>query len=276
MPNAYTMHSEHTITRWQGEANRAAQDCVALEAPLQIVVNGRSLAVTMRTPGDDFALAAGFLYAESVIANGRDIAAMEYRGQPEDSDWGNVVHVTLRPDMQAVGNKARLQRNFVASSACGLCGKATLKAIKCLAPPVPNDEVAVSSAVICQLSEQLRHAQQTFERTGGLHAAGLFDLNGNLLSVCEDVGRHNAVDKLIGAEVSAGRIPLNQNILLVSGRTSFEILQKAAIARFPIVCAVSAPSSLAVQLAEDLNITLIGFLRGDTFNVYAAGSRIRA
>lgn len=270
------MHSEHIITRWQGEANRAAQDCVALEAPLQIVVNGRSLAVTMRTPGDDFALTAGFLYAESVIANGRDIAAMEYRGQPEDSDWGNVVHVTLRPDIQAVGNKARLQRNFVASSACGLCGKATLKAIKCLAPPVPNDEVAVSSAVICQLSEQLRHAQQTFERTGGLHAAGLFDLNGNLLSVCEDVGRHNAVDKLIGVEVSAGRIPLNQNILLVSGRTSFEILQKAAMARFPIVCAVSAPSSLAVQLAEDLNITLIGFLRGDTFNVYAAGNRIRA
>lgn len=270
------MHSEVEITRCQGGTSQDRRDCVALEAPFEIVVNGESLAVTMRTPGNDFELAAGFLFAESVIASRWDIAAMGYWGRPEDADWGNILHVTLRPGVQADSAKARLQRNFVATSACGVCGKASLEAIRCLAVPLPNDEVVVPASTICRLSDQLRNAQRAFNRTGGLHAAGLFDLDGNLLSIREDIGRHNALDKLIGAELSAGRTPLDKRILLVSGRTSFEILQKAAMARIPVVCAVSAPSSLAVQLANDLNITLIGFLRGDTFNVYAGGSRIQA
>ena len=270
------MHSEVEITRWQGGTGRVMRDCVALEAPLEIVVNGESLAVTMRTPGDDFALAAGFLYAESIIQSRWDVAAMGYWGRPEDADWGHVLHVALKPGLETAAQAARLQRNFLASSACGVCGKASLDAAKCLAPPLPNDAVTVAASAICALSEQLRNRQQTFERTGGLHAAGLFDLNGRLLSSREDVGRHNALDKLIGAEVSAGKMPLDKHILLVSGRASFEIMQKAAMARIPVVCAVSAPSSLAVQLANELNITLIGFLRGDTFNVYAAGARVRA
>lgn len=269
------MHSEVEITRWQSGTNCELQDCVALEAPLEIFVNGESLAVTMRTPGHDFELAAGFLYAESVIASRWDIATMGYWGRAEDPDWGNVLHVALRPGVQAEDKQARLQRNFLATSACGVCGKASLDAIQCLAAPLPDDAVVVSASTICRLSEQLRHAQKTFDRTGGLHAAGLFDLNGDLLAIREDVGQHNALDKLIGAEVNAGKLPLSERILLVSGRASFEILQKAAMARIPIICAVSAPSSLAVQLANDLNITLIGFLRGDTFNVYAAGKRLR-
>ncbi len=246
-----------------------------MEQPLEILLNGESFAVTMRTPGDDFALTAGFLYAESVIGSSWDIGAMGYWGQPGDPAWQNVLNVTLRPGLLTDMARARLSRNVVTSSACGVCGKASLDAAQCLAAPLIDDGFTTSPFIISSLNDQLRARQQTFDRTGGLHAAGLYDAQGKLLSAREDVGRHNALDKLIGGEVLSNRVPLDRHLLLVSGRASFEILQKAAVARIPVVCAVSAPSSLAVQLARDLNITLIGFLRGDTFNVYSAARRIR-
>jgi FdhD protein len=269
------MQTETKITRFEGDQSRTLADCVALEAPLEILLNGESLAVTMRTPGDDFALAAGFLYAESVIASRWDIATMGYLGQPGHPDWQNLLHVALSPELQVKGDVARLQRNFLATSACGVCGKASLQAAQCLAFPLPETDFVVTPAVLRALNAQLRAAQRAFDRTGGLHAAGLFDRAGTLLSIREDVGRHNALDKLVGNEVMNGRMPLDKNLLLVSGRASFEIMQKAAMARIPIVCAVSAPSSLAVSLAAELNITLIGFLRSDTFNVYSAPHRIQ-
>ena len=270
------MQSEVLTTRYNGDQSCDKQDCVALEQPLEILINGESFAVTMRTPGDDFALTAGFLYAESIISSSWDIGAMGYWGQPGDPAWQNVLNVTLRPGLLTDPARARLARNVVTSSACGVCGKASLDAAQCLAAPLTDDDLSVTPAIIRALSEQLRARQQTFDRTGGLHAAGLYDAAGGLLSVREDVGRHNALDKLIGNEVQYNRVPLDRHLLLVSGRASFEILQKAAMARIPVVCAVSAPSSLAVQLARDLNITLIGFLRGDTFNVYSAPRRVRS
>ena len=182
------MQTQTTITRFEGDRSRTVEDCVALEAPLEILLNGESLAVTMRTPGDDFALAAGFLYAENVIAGRWDIATMGYWGQPGDPDWQNMLHVALSPGLQAKGDAARLQRNFLATSACGVCGKATLQAAQCLAAPLPDTDFAVSPAVIRSLDAQLRAAQQAFDRTGGLHAAGLYDRSGTLLSVREDVG----------------------------------------------------------------------------------------
>ena len=269
------MQTEVGVLRWQGDAAHSAQDCVAIEQPLEIMVNCSSLAVTMRTSGDDMALAAGFLYAESVVRDAQDIAAMRFVGAADDPNRQNVLQVKLKPSAGFRPDAARLQRNFVATSSCGMCGKASLVATQCPAPPIEDMAFAVSPAVIRGLNAQMRDAQRVFDRTGGLHAAGLFDAGGKLLSLREDVGRHNALDKLVGAEFLAGRLPLRQHILLVSGRASFELLQKAAMARIAIVCAVSAPSSLAVQLACDLNITLIGFLRGDTMNVYAGAQRIR-
>jgi FdhD protein len=268
------MQVETPIVRWDDGVASERLDCVAMEAPLEIGVNGESLAVTMRTPGDDFALTMGFLYAESIIRNGWDVATMGYYGTPGDPDWQNIVHVTLRAAEAQERMRTRLQRNFLASSSCGVCGKASLEAANCAADPIPETGFRVSANIFPQLNARLRAAQQTFDRTGGLHAAGLFNGEGELLSLCEDVGRHNAVDKLVGREVQGGRLPLTDRILMVSGRTSFEILQKAAMARFPVVCAVSAPSSLAVELARRLNITLIGFLRGSTMNVYAGNERI--
>jgi FdhD protein len=263
------------IVRWEGLEARECTDCVAREEPLEIVLEGESLAVTMRTPGDDFALAAGFLYAEGIVASRREIGTMGYLGRPGDPAWQNLLHVALRaagPERSAP--RPQLQRNFLATSACGVCGKASLEAARCTAAPLPDMEFRVPVATFSRLNAQMRAAQKGFERTGGLHAAGLFDITGTLRALREDVGRHNAVDKLIGAEFMAGRTPLSERLLFVSGRASFEILQKAAVARIPIVCAVSAPSSLAVQLARDLNITLIGFLRGDTMNVYSGSERL--
>jgi len=263
------------VVRWAGLQAREEADCVAREEPLEIVLDGESLAVTMRTPGDDFALTSGFLYAEGIIASRREIATMGYVGRPGDPAWQNVLHVALcaaEPERLAV--RPRLQRNFLATSACGVCGKASLEAARCTAAPLTDTGFRAPVTIFSRLNAQLRAAQKAFDRTGGLHAAGLFDWEGQLLSLREDVGRHNAVDKVIGAEVMAGRMPLTERILFVSGRASFEILQKAAVARLPIVCAVSAPSSLAVRLARDLNITLIGFLRGDTMNVYAGNERL--
>jgi|SRR5579871_1028010 len=268
------MDTEIDMIRWEGDAARAGRDVVALEEPLEILLNGESLAVTMRTPGNDFALATGFLFAESLIQSAADIQTIDYCGVPGDPNERNLLNVTLQAGDLPAFERARLERNFLATSSCGVCGKANLSAAKCLAPPLPENDFCVRAAVFRELSGQMRAAQSTFDRTGGLHAAGLFTGEGKLLSLREDVGRHNAVDKLIGTEIQAGRVPLNERILMVSGRTSFEIVQKAAMARIPVVCAVSAPSSLAVQLARDLHMTLIGFLRGNTMNVYTRPERI--
>ena len=265
------MHQDILVIRWEEDIAREGQDAVAIEEPLEILINGERLAVTMRTPGDDFDLVAGFLFVEGIIQSAGEILAM----QPGPGQGGeNRMYVRLKGDWRQESQAQRWERNFVGTSSCGICGKTSLEAVSCVAPPLPVAEWQVPAGIIYGLNDQMRAAQRVFARTGGLHAAGLFNLEGKLLSLKEDVGRHNALDKLIGAEARAGRVPLSERILMVSGRASYEILQKAAAARIPIVCAVSAPSSLAVQLARDLNMTLIGFLRGNTMNVYATPERL--
>jgi FdhD protein len=236
----------------------------------------KTVAITMRTPGADFELAAGFLYGEGVIHRREDVQGIDYCDDPdlEDDKRYNVVTVALReglaPELLA------LERHFFTTSACGVCGKASLEALRVRGCPAAPPGPEVDPEVVLRLPEQLRGEQGVFERTGGLHAAALFDPEGRLLMVREDVGRHNAVDKLIGAAFLEERLPLDRHVVLVSGRSSFEILQKCLMARVPILCAVSAPSSLAVALAREFGMTLVGFLRGERFNVYAGHERIRA
>src|SRR5215510_8661347 len=245
------------------------RDWLASEEPLEIRVQGPgqklvSIAVTMRTPGHDHELAAGFLYTEGLIRSDDEIVAIEADELRRDGRPCNVVSVQLSHSF----DQARLKRNFYATSSCGICGKASLEQIAVHCSPVAPGLVLTRSVLIT-LPTTLRTAQQVFEQTGGLHASGLFDLTGRLVSLREDVGRHNAVDKLVGQMVLAGETALSERVLLVSGRTSFEIMQKAAMARVPIVCAVSAPSSLAVEVAKRFRMTLVGFLRDQSFNVYS-------
>jgi FdhD protein len=253
---------------------RERLDWLASEEPLEIRASGPgqkpvSVAVTMRTPGHDPELAVGFLCTEGLIRERSDVVSAAACAPKKEAGACNVVLVQLARPF----DEASLKRNFFATSSCGVCGKATLEqvAVRCL--PVARGPL-VARSVIVGLPDTLRAAQAVFERTGGLHAAGLFDAEGRLIALREDVGRHNAVDKLVGRMFLDGLLPLSGQILLVSGRTSFEILQKAAVAGVPIVCAVSAPSSLAVSMAERLGITLVGFLRGPQFNVYAHPERI--
>jgi len=259
------------------EGPRARTDWVVVEEPLEIRAGGPgqaavSVAVTMRTPGRDFELAVGFLRTEGLIDAEDRVVAPAEPASPSGLRVGrscNIVHVLLARPFDG----SALKRNFFATSSCGLCGKATLEqvAVRCGAvAPGP----VVGRSTLIGLPDALRGAQEAFDRTGGLHAAGLFDAEGTLLAVREDVGRHNAVDKLVGRAFLDGELPLSGRVLLVSGRTSFEILQKAAVAGVPIVAAVSAPSSLAVSVADRLGITLVGFLRGPSFNVYTHPERI--
>jgi FdhD protein len=250
-------------------------DRLATEEPMEIRAGGPgqepvSVAVTMRTPGNDFELAAGFLYTEGLIGSREEVVSVVYCDLPPDQQQYNVVTVHLnRPfDSETV------KRNFYATSSCGVCGKASLEQVQlsCLSV-APGPEVAAS--VVADLPDHLRETQRIFEQTGGLHASGLFDPEGKLLSVREDVGRHNAVDKLVGEAVLGGHLPLSDRILMVSGRVSFEIVQKAGMAGIPLICAVSAPSSLAVESARELGITLAGFVRGRGFNVYTHPERIQ-
>jgi FdhD protein len=259
-----------------------ADDVLAAEEPLEIRLlwehAGRtvrkSISITMRTPGDDFELAAGFLHGEGIIAGREDVVDVSYCMEEEDEPQNlNIVTVTLRPGLTF--DASRLERHFYTTSSCGVCGKAALDALDlqgCAAlPPGPS----VDAAVIRELPDTLRQSQSVFQSTGGLHASGLFDRAGRLLALHEDVGRHNALDKLIGEQLLRGRGPLADCLLLLSGRASFELLQKALVARIPVVAAVGAPSSLAVQLAESFNVTLLGFVRPDGFNIYAGAERIR-
>jgi FdhD protein len=257
---------------------RERSDRLATEEPLEVrlLAGGarRVATVTMRTPGSDFELAVGFLHGEGVVARREDVASVTYCVDPAvDRDQRfNIVNVELaghlRPDL------APMERHFLTTSACGVCGKASLEALQVRSRPLPPGVLRVSAAMLTALPGRLRAAQGLFEKTGGLHAAALFDAAGELQAVREDVGRHNAVDKLIGWALLDGRLPLAESLVLVSGRASFEIMQKCLVAGVPLVCAVSAPSSLAVSLAAEFGMTLVGFLRQERFNVYAGPGRI--
>jgi FdhD protein len=263
------------LVSYQGGARTERGDTVVTEEPMEIRVQGPgqdpvSVAVTMRTPGGDFELAAGFLFTEGLIRPG-DVRRVAYCDNlPGEDQHYNVVSVTLGRVFDASG----LSRNFFATSSCGICGKAALDDVEVRCEVVPaGPEVPV--AVLLDLPDRLREGQRVFERTGGLHAAGLFTPDGQLLTLREDVGRHNAVDKVIGERLLDGGVPLADRILQVSGRLSFEIVQKAAVAGIPIVSAVSAPSSLAIDAAERLGMTLVGFVRDGRANVYAHPERVR-
>ncbi|MBR8742479.1 formate dehydrogenase accessory sulfurtransferase FdhD [Nocardiopsis sp. MG754419] len=250
-------------------------DTLVAEEPLEVRIDGAPLTVTMRTPGHDFDLAAGFLVGEGVLRHADDLTAIRYcAGATEDgSNTFNVLDVTLAPHVPAPDTS--LERNFYTTSSCGLCGKASLDAVRTQATwSVAEDDSRIALSTLTTLPDRLREAQRVFDRTGGLHAAGLFTAEGELLVAREDVGRHNAVDKVVGWALREGRTPLRGSVLMVSGRASFELVQKAWMAGIPTLAAVSAPSSLAVDLAAEAGMTLVGFLRGASMNVYAGRERV--
>ncbi|MFF8860526.1 formate dehydrogenase accessory sulfurtransferase FdhD [Streptomyces sp. NPDC015139] len=264
------------VLRIRDGAVSTRPDTLVAEEPLEIRLDGRPLAVTMRTPGDDFALAAGFLVSEGVLASASDLQNIVYcAGATADgSNTYNVVDVKTAPGVALP--EFTLERNVYTSSSCGLCGKASLDAVRTTTrwPIADTPPLRVTPELLTGLPERLRAAQRVFDRTGGLHAAALFTEDGELLDIKEDVGRHNAVDKLVGRALQNGDLPLSRTLLLVSGRASFELAQKAVMAGVPVLAAVSAPSSLAVDLAAETGLTLVGFLRGSSMNVYAGEDRI--
>jgi len=260
------------IVRFGSGAPERREDRVSVEEPLEIRVGGEPLAVTMRTPGDDFDLAAGWLVAEGIVSRPEQIARIEHcRDVRSPEEEGNVVVVRTTEPAGAALDRAR--RLLLTSSSCGLCGKGSIESIHGRFPPVLSP-ARTDAAVLRRLPDALRGAQANFAETGGLHAAGVFSLSGELLACREDIGRHNAVDKVIGFLFRQGRLPLSETILAISGRASFEIVQKALAASMPIVAAVSAPSSLAIDLARDAGIALVGFLREGGFNLYSGEERL--
>jgi FdhD protein len=257
------------VTEWKDGTVHSQQDSIAAEEPLEIRVDGTPLSVTMRTPGNDLELAAGFLLTEGIIES-RNQLAMDCAGVPDSAAKSNIVELQLNNTQFTV---EKLQRNFFAASSCGICGKASIEAIRHRGLRAPDSDFRVPPEVLCRLPEALRADQPVFDRTGGLHAAALFDVQGNLIALREDIGRHNAVDKLVGWALLEDRLPLSNFIMLVSGRGGFEIVQKALAAGIPVLASVSAPSSLAVKLARELGLTLVGFLRGQRFVVYSGNFR---
>jgi FdhD protein len=250
-------------------------DALAVEEPLELRIDGRTLAVTMRTPGSDMELAAGFLLSEGVIKQAEDISAMRYcAGTGADGmQTYNLLDIVLADGVAPPDPS--VERNFITNSACGLCGAAGIEAVRRRSSyEVASDPLEVTPELISNLPATLRVAQAAFERTGGVHAAGLFDSDGNLLCAREDVGRHNAVDKVLGWALQAGEIPARGRLLMVSSRASFELVQKAFMAGVPLLAAVSAPSSLAAEFAAEVGMTLLGFVRGETMNIYAGDSRV--
>ena len=254
----------------------ARPETLAVEEPLEIRVNGKALTVTMRTPGSDVELAQGFLLTEGLVSQREDIAAVQYCNGtgPDGLNTYNVLDVTLAagvplPDVD-------MTRNFYTTSSCGVCGKSSLDAVRLSSKHAPGDDpLVVDSDMLSALPDELRRRQKVFAATGGLHGAALFDASGTALVVREDIGRHNAVDKVIGWALESGRVPLTGTVLLVSGRASFELTQKAVMSGIPLLAAVSAPSSLAVDLAAQSGLTLVAFLRGDSMNVYTRPDRVR-
>ena len=273
--------STKLITRWEATEPTQIEDELVVEEPLEIRVGQQSLIVVMRTPGHDFELAAGFLYTESLITSGDDIEIIAYCDEePSEtqasglSSLQNIVNVRLARELD-LDAESGWQRNFHANASCGLCGKMTIESVRQQVPPL-DSRFHVNQEVFYKLNDRLRKAQSVFERTGGLHAAGLFDEKGELLIIREDIGRHNAVDKVIGHALLSDLVPLEQYILMVSGRASFEIVQKALFARIPVIVAVSAASTLAVDLAKEGNLTLIGFMRGQSMAVYSCPERVHS
>ncbi|MHB8146161.1 MAG: formate dehydrogenase accessory sulfurtransferase FdhD [Vulcanimicrobiaceae bacterium] len=266
-----------TVTAFAGSEQRAKHDDVVTEEPLELrlVTQSRTqtLAVTMRTPGHDFELAAGFVTNEGIVPPGEHIERIGYCIDPavDAEQRYNIVNVHVRT---VYGDLARFERHFTMNSSCGVCGRANLEALREMGVEPVRSDIRIPIALLYSLPEKMRATQRVFSDTGGLHAAALFDESGTILVAREDIGRHNAVDKTIGWARIERRLPLSNAMLLVSGRTSYEILQKAAVAGIPVVCAVSAPSSLAVDLARSFNITLVGFLREERANIYSAPERI--
>ena len=270
------------VKRISDSGSTIQSDSLAIEEPLEIRLGymrdsnqlHRNLSITMRTPGQDTELATGFLFTEGVISSKNQIETIEYPYQAEgEVKTDNTILINLKENV--VFDFKRIERHFYTTSSCGVCGKASLEALNLRECPVlPRGTPVISAETIHRLPEILRERQTVFSSTGGLHAAALFDDQGNLLDLQEDVGRHNAVDKLIGAQILKGNLPLHDNLMLVSGRTSFEILQKALAASIPIVAAVGAPSSLAVELANTFKMTLLGFVRNERFNIYSEAQRI--
>ncbi len=265
-----------SVCRIDGSDSAIRPDVLAVEEPLEIrlgcFIDGkrshRGVSITMRTPGHDDELAVGFLFTEGIITAREQVTGVRACGS------GNVVRVDLRPEVAV--DLTRLERHFYTASSCGVCGKASLQAVRVCSPHRPAEgQPVVEATVIHRLPDILRAEQAVFDRTGGLHASALFDIHGDLLCLREDVGRHNALDKLIGVSFLSGRTPLSESVLLVSGRASFELVQKAAVAGIPILAAVGAPSSLAVDLARECGLTVLGFVRADRFNIYTGADRIR-
>lgn len=275
--------SEIPVQRIQGNQTfPSEQDFLAVEEPLEIrvglVVNGKSthksISITMRTPGDDFELAAGFLFTEGIIQSVEQIKQIKHCGvTSKESVYKNTVRVDLQSEIEI--DFKRLERHFYTSSSCGVCGKTSIEALQTGVCPLSEiDKPIFSVEMIHKLPEILRERQKVFDRTGGLHAAALFDATGEITDLREDVGRHNAVDKLVGSQFLAGKMPISDKLLLVSGRASFELVQKALMAGIPILAAVGAPSSLAVELAREYGMTLLGFVRDNRFNIYTGAERI--
>lgn len=266
------------VTHWQDDRPIQREDQLTIEEPFEVRLGHQSLAVIMRTPGNDAELALGFLLTEGVIQQSADVLAVESDVDEEGLPLANVLNITLRSQLQQSSIQPRattFERHFTVSASCGLCGKNSIADLMLSVPPLElEDSVRIGAATFYELAGQLRSRQKVFQYTGGLHAAGLFNTIGELQLLREDIGRHNAVDKLIGYGLLHGPFPYRESILMVSGRTSFEIIQKALLARIPCVAAISAPSSLAVELAEQGGITLIGFLRDHSMNVYTHPERI--
>jgi FdhD protein len=258
------------VINWEDSAVTRVEDYLAGEEPLEMRVGRHSLGVTLRTPGDDEELVAGFLFTEGIISRREDLLAISVSG--DTAVERNLVRVSLAPTVRLAANSAA--RRFSAGSACGVCGKASITQLRRRGLRRPEAASLFDPEMLCELPPKLRSAQAVFGRTGGLHAAALFDPSGELLVLREDIGRHNAVDKTIGWALLGGRLPLSGHVLLVSGRGGFEIVQKAIVAGIPLLASVSAPSSLAVQLARELGLTLIGFLRGRRFVIYAGEERM--
>jgi FdhD protein len=260
------------VTEWNNGQVCRAQDCLVVEEPLEICLNATPLSVTMRTPGHDLELTAGFLFTEGLIERREQIVSLDYGKTKNPQASGNIVDAQLT---ETSLDPERTRRNFFMTSSCGICGKASIEAVKAHGIRRPNPTFLLDPEVLCTFPDSLKAAQSIFDRTGGLHAAGLFDAQGKLVVLREDVGRHNAVDKVVGWALLAGRLPLADYALMVSGRGGFEIIQKALLAGVPLLASVSAPSSLAVRLARETGLTLVGFLRGRRFLVYSGEERLQ-
>jgi FdhD protein len=270
------------ISKDQGGQRTQLEDSVAVEEPLELQLcsptatssAAKSISITMRTPGDDVDLALGFLVSEAIISQADDILSADHCGDADpDSSYRNTIRVELNPDVNI--DLERLKRHFYTTSSCGVCGKSSIEALRVSGCSVIDGSFSIDRDQLVKVPGDLLKRQRVFGKTGGLHAAAAFDAHGEIIVAREDIGRHNAVDKVIGALLRMGRLPAGDLGLMVSGRTSFELMQKALVAGMPLLASVSAPSSLAIQLAREYGVTLVGFLRGNNFNVYANGQRIK-